>query len=101
MKFKVQNPHSKFYPVGRSYVSTREGGSYRGQTGKSCEEEEEEDGSEEEGKQQLGTVGVPLACSLLPGSPGSWSQTSDVPCRVHVYQGVGQRGLGGQGNDIE
>lgn len=87
MKFKVQNPHSKFYPAGRSYVSTQEGGSYRGQIGKprpsragSEEEEEEEDGSEEEGKQQLGTVGVPLACSLLPGSPGSWSQTSDVPC---------------------
>lgn len=85
----------------------QEGGSYRGQPGKSrpsqagSEEEEEEDGSEEEGKQQLGTVGVPLACSLLPGSPGSWSQTSDMPCRVHVYQGVGQRGLGGQGSDIE
>lgn len=83
-------------------MSTEEEGSYRGQTGKTwpsragSEEEEEEDGSEEEGKQQLCKVGVPLACSLLPLSPGSWSQTSDVLCCVHVYQGVvGQRRLGG------
>lgn len=84
MKFKVQNPHSKFYPAGRSYVSTQEEGSYRGQTGKSrppqAGSEEEEDGSEKEGKQQLGKLSPPLEswvmepdfrravpCSCLPG----------------------------------
>lgn len=69
-------------------MSMQEEGSYRGQREKSWPrwagiEEEEEDGMEEEedNREQLpGKVEVPLACSLLPWSPRSRSQTSDVLC---------------------
>lgn len=101
MKFQVYNSHPQILPGGCPCVSMQEEeGSHRGQTEKSwprrseTKEEEEEGGrEEEEWEQLLGKVEVPLARSLLAWSPGSRSQTSDMPrsclpgCRAERAEG--------------